>query len=164
MEGWVQCKTSVKVVSDSVEAIYACVDVKGIKSSRQNRDELHWVDTALAKTLYSKCKGRGAEVMLLNSALRSRCKTSLYLSRSSNKSKITDAWPGIWIFLGQDRMYIRGDSCLLRPAFQCSVKRWQVSTGTIWSDAHLKRDPRRVGHADFQSHSRQRCRVGSTLV
>lgn len=138
MEGSVQHKTSVRVFSDSVEAIYGCANVRGRKGSGQNRDEWHWVDTGLAKKLYSKSKGREAEVMLLNSALRRRCKTSLYLSRSSNKSKITDAWPGIWIFLGQDRMYIRGDSSLLRPAFQCSGKRCQVSPGTVWSDAHLR--------------------------
>lgn len=82
-------------VSDSVEAICPCADVRGINISGQKRDELLRINIGLAKTLYSESETRGAGEMLLNSALRNWCRTSLYPSRSINKSKITVAWPGI---------------------------------------------------------------------
>lgn len=46
----------------------------------------------------SESESRGAGVMWLNSTLRSRWRASLYPSRDSNENRITDAWPGMYLF------------------------------------------------------------------
>lgn len=147
-------------LSDAVETTCPCADVRGINSPGQKRGELCWVDWP---KLCSENESREAGGMLLNFALRNWCRTSFYLSRSINKSKITGAWPGIWIFLGQGRRYIK-DNFLLSAACQCPDKRCQVSTGMAWSDTHLREPLEGIssGFASFLCHSRQRHNVGST--
>lgn len=158
-------RQALRGVSNSVEAICPCGDARGIRSSAQK-----WAAPCrytLGQNTVQWKKSRGAGVMRLNSALRSRYRASFYPSRSTNKSKITDAWPGIWIFLGQDRMPIREVSCLLRLACQCAGKRCHVSTGMAWSDTLLRELLRlagmSAGRAAFHSCSRQSHSVGSTM-
>lgn len=76
-------KQEFRDVSNSVEAVCPCADSKAIKSSRQKREELQQVDTGLDKMQSGESKSRREAGMLLNPALRSRCRTFLHPSRSS---------------------------------------------------------------------------------
>lgn len=54
-------RQALRGVSNSVEAICPCGDARGIRSSAQKRNELHRVDTRLAKTQYNERKAEGQE-------------------------------------------------------------------------------------------------------
>lgn len=147
-------------VSDSVESISPCADARGIKSSGHKRDELHWVDKGLAFiTQYSESKSRGAGVMVLNSASRRRCRASLCPNRSSNKSKITDAWSRQDTYQRRQLPAQTSRPVLLKDAMQ--VQAWHDMVRH--SSQGATSSCRDLSWASFRSHGRQSHSVGNTM-